>query len=125
MSKNLLFPKSPLDEILTNFPLRIIPINLKLLNFLAKGVSIFSKLISISLLIEFKNSFFSLFSNIFESLVESYFLPEILIFFPKFKVKSFFKSLSVNVFTLIFLRDLIRLLIIRRLLIDIALLFSV
>ena len=55
ISKKLLSPKSPLDEILTNFPFSILPINLKFFNFLDNGTEILTKSISISLLILEKN----------------------------------------------------------------------
>ena len=51
MSKNLLFSKSPLDEIFKNFPFSIKPINLKFFRFSDKGAMILLRLISISLFI--------------------------------------------------------------------------
>ena len=67
ISKKLLFPKSPLDEMLTNFPFSILPISLKFFNLLDKGTKILAKSISISLLILEKKlpSFFLL--NNFDS----------------------------------------------------------
>ena len=57
MSKNLLSPKSPFEEILTNLPLSIVPINLKFFNFFDRGVSTILMSISISLFIFLKISF--------------------------------------------------------------------
>ena len=48
ISKNLLFPKSPFEETLTNFPFSILPKSLKLFNDSDKGTKIFLKSISIS-----------------------------------------------------------------------------
>ena len=57
MSKKLFSPKSPFAEILVNFPLSILPINLKFFRFSDKGAIILVKSISISLLI-WKNTLF-------------------------------------------------------------------
>ena len=57
MSKKLLFPKSPFEEIFTNFPFFIDPINLKFLSFSDKGAITLERSISISLFI-FCNLFF-------------------------------------------------------------------
>ena len=60
MSKKLSFPKSPLEEILTNCPFLISPNKLKFLSFSEFGTIISLKLISI-LLLNFLNLLSSLF----------------------------------------------------------------
>ena len=65
MSKNLLLPNSPLDEILINSPFLSSPINLKFESFFDKGVIILFKSISIFLLIFFKVITFCFFIQYF------------------------------------------------------------
>ena len=48
ISKYLFSPKLPLDEILTNFPFSIFPINEKFVRLSEKGTATLEKFISIS-----------------------------------------------------------------------------
>ena len=79
ISKKLLFPKSPFDEILENFPFSILPIKLNLTIFSDKGAITFSKLISISLFI-FEKYFLLSRLKILGKFEASNLLPEILFF---------------------------------------------
>ena len=71
MSKKLFSPKSPLAEILVNFPFSILPISLKFFKFSDKGAIILEKSISMSLFI-FERLLFDVFLlNILGKLIAS------------------------------------------------------
>ena len=90
MSKKLPPPKSPLDEILVNFPFSISPINLKFFNLSDKGAITLARLISISLVILTKLFLFEFLFKYLGKLLASNKSPFISIFLPSLIEKSLF-----------------------------------
>ena len=104
ISKKLLFPKSPLEEIFINFPFSIFPISLNFESFSDTGAITLSKSISIFLFRFSKLLSFFFCVRILGKLLASNLLPLILIVFPNKIVKSLFNIFSENVLIDIFLR---------------------
>ena len=90
MSKKLLFPKSPFEEILVKLPFSILPKSLKFFNFSDKGAIIFCISISISVF-KFSKSFLpDLLLKIFCKLLASNRVPFIEMFLSNNNEKSLF-----------------------------------
>ena len=104
MSKKLLFPKSPLEEIFINFPFSIFPISLNFESFSDTGAITLTKSISMFLFRFSKLLSFFFCVRILGKLLASNLLPFILIVFPNKIVKSLFSIFSENVLIDIFLR---------------------
>ena len=104
ISKKLLFPKSPLDEIFINFPFSILPISLNFESFSDTGAITLSKSISMLLFRFSKLLSFFFCVRILGKLLASNLFPFISIFFPNNTVKSLFNIFSENVLIDIFLR---------------------
>ena len=97
ISKKLLFPKSPLEEIFTSFPFSICPISLNFESFSDNGAITFANSISMFLFKFLKLlSFFSC-NRIYGKLLASNLFPLISIFFPNKIVKSLLSTFSENV----------------------------
>ena len=90
MSRKLLLPKSPLEDIFINFPFWISPINLKFLRFSDSGAITFLKSISIFLLIFVIVFFEFLLFKIWGSLLASKRVPLIFILSSNKTEKSLF-----------------------------------
>ena len=99
ISKKLLFPKSPLEEIFINFPLSIFPISLNFNSSSDKGAITLAILISIFLFNFFRLlSLFFWFINL-GKLLASNLLPSITILSPNKILKSLFNIFLENVLT--------------------------
>ena len=92
ISKKLLFPKSPLEEIFTSFLFSIFPISLNFESFSDNGAITFTNSISIFLFKFLKLLLFFFCDKIFGKLLASNIFPLISIFFPNKIVKSLLSS---------------------------------